>query len=117
MRNRNLIFVAATAVVVAGVLLVRFFSTGPLSFERGTSPGAKGATVMWICTETHETMEAAAEAGPLPNPKTGKPTFVRAMICRKCQKWYPAPPADLRTKQRTGPRCPACGTPLDTSRI
>ncbi len=61
----------------------------------------KAAVVSNIMTQT-----------PAVHPATGRPTLVPASYCAKCQRWYPAPPIEVRERNPQSAKCPKTGGPL-----
>ena len=43
---------------------------------------------------------------PAMHPQTGKPTLVPALYCPQCQKWFPAPPIEVRERNPKAMICP-----------
>lgn len=43
---------------------------------------------------------------PALHPHTGQPTLVPALYCSQCQKWFPAPPIEVRERNPKAVICP-----------
>ncbi len=43
---------------------------------------------------------------PVIHPRTGMPTLVPALYCVQCQKWFPAPPIEVRERNPKAMICP-----------
>lgn len=57
---------------------------------------------------------AAGDEVPAKHPVTGKRTLVPALYCKKCKKWYPAPPLDLQQRDPNARNCPRHKVPMTT---
>lgn len=60
---------------------------------RGGSAAA-GEDVVYVCSETGQTVVAPLQATPAINPAIGKATLLRGVYCPKCDRWYAMPPSD-----------------------
>ena len=47
-----------------------------------------------------------AEEFPATHPKTGRRTLVPACYCETCDKWFPAPPIEVRERNPAATQCP-----------
>ena len=70
--------------------------------------------MVYLCTETSQTVVASQQQTPAVNPATGRRTLMPALYCRKCKTWYPAPPLELLQRTPRAAVCPKTGAPLTT---
>ncbi|MAG92727.1 MAG: hypothetical protein CMJ48_03100 [Planctomycetaceae bacterium] len=68
--------------------------------------------MVFVCTATGEVIRAEVQPTPAVNPKTKRATLMPGLYCRKCEKWYPAPPAEVLQRVVNGAACPKTGWPL-----
>lgn len=47
-----------------------------------------------------------SRVSPALHPQTGQPTLVPALYCTECQKWFPAPPIEIRERNPKALICP-----------
>jgi hypothetical protein len=85
----TLLLVPATAVVWLG----------------GCNRVGRSEAIVYVCTETYETLSAPPQSVPAINSKTGRRTLYRGVYCVECKRWYPAPPSEHRNGNPKPLRC------------
>lgn len=79
----------------------------------GDSPSeTEQREVVYVCTQTRETVVAEAQPTPAVNPETGRRTLMKGLYCAQCETWYPAPPIDVLQRNPGAAVCPRHETPL-----
>ena len=101
----------------AALLLTAVFVLTSLSGcgESVPAEAANGESTAFICRETNEVFAADKLASKTANPKTGRATLVPALYCRRCEKWYPAPPLETLQRKPGAALCPKTGEPMSMS--
>ena len=97
-------------VVCFGAVLVAvavYFMGRSMTDAPSAAAAPPSAEIHWICRETGELSRGPRGEAPAVNPRTGRATLVQALYCRRCNKWYPAPPEAVRERMPAGPQCPA----------
>jgi hypothetical protein len=76
---------------IAAVVVSALGITAGAAMFRGWQGAAPVAPLVYVCTETGETLRLPPQSVPGVNPKTGRRTLFRGAYCPECNRWYAAP--------------------------
>lgn len=94
------------AILTAAGMLVSASGCG------GESSATEQDTVVYVCTEDKTLVNAPVQPTPAEHPETGRPTLLRALYCKTCDKWHAVPPPAVYPRDPLSYVCPRHDQPM-----